>query len=87
VFQVYCDVSGTKIGVLSQEGRPISFFSEKLNKSRKKYFSYDNKFYDIVEALNKWRRNLLMKKFVFFMNHKALEYINNQVKLNQNNTK
>ena len=32
VFQVDCDARGTTIGVvMSQEGRPISYFSEKLN--------------------------------------------------------
>jgi hypothetical protein len=41
-FQVDCDESGTTIGaVLSQEGRLISFFSEKLNATREKYFVYD----------------------------------------------
>jgi hypothetical protein len=41
-FQVDCDASGTTIGVvLTQEGRPISFFNEKLNVAREKYFVYD----------------------------------------------
>jgi len=42
VFQVDCDANGVAIGVvLSQEGKPIAFFSEKLNTTKKKYFVYD----------------------------------------------
>ena len=42
VFQVDCDGSGTAIGdILSQEGRPIAYFNEKLNDAKRKYSIYD----------------------------------------------
>ena len=39
MFLVDYDASGTAIGVLlSQEGMPIAYFSEKLNDAKKKVF-------------------------------------------------
>ena len=42
VFQIDYDASCTAIGAgLSQEGRPVAYFSEKLNDAKRKYFVYD----------------------------------------------
>ena len=65
LFTLECDVSGLAIGgVLSQEGKPIAFYSEKLNEAKKRYSSYKIELYALVQCLRKWRHYLLPKEFV-----------------------
>ena len=47
MFKVDYDASGTTIGaIMSQEGRHVAWFSKKLNDEKRKYFVYDQEFYD-----------------------------------------
>ncbi|KAJ0534568.1 putative nucleotidyltransferase, Ribonuclease H [Helianthus annuus] len=88
VFQVECDASGLGIGgVLSQNNRPIAFFSEKFSDTRKRYSTYDKEFYAIVRSLEYWRHYLLPNEFVLFSDHQALKFIQGQAKLNPRHAK
>jgi hypothetical protein len=88
VFEVDCDASNLGIGgVLSQEGKPIAFFSEKLNDSRRKYSTYDKEFYALVRSLEHWSHYLLSKEFILHSDHEALKYLNSQQKLNTRHAK
>ena len=64
--------------VLSQEGKPIALFSEKLSESRQRYSTYDKEFYAIYKALYHWSQYLLCKLFVsiLIMRHLNLLIIN-----------
>lgn len=82
LFIVECDASNIAMrGVLSQEGRPIGFFNERLNEAKSRYSSYALEPYALVQALRKWRHYLFPKEFVVFIYNKALRFINTQDKL------
>jgi hypothetical protein len=72
-FQLKCDASGYAVGgVLSQDDRPVAYFSEKMDEAKLKYFTYDKEFYDIIQVLRKWRHYLIPKEFVLYSENHAL---------------
>ncbi|KMS95687.1 hypothetical protein BVRB_005900 [Beta vulgaris subsp. vulgaris] len=87
-FEVECDASGTGIGaVLIQCGKPIAYFSEKLNQAKLNYSTFDNEFYAMVRALNHWSHYLRPQAFVLHSDHESLKYIHGQHKLSARHAK
>jgi hypothetical protein len=79
IFEVECDASGLGVGaVLSQEKRPMTFFSEKLSEARQKWSTYDQEFYAVVRALKQWEHYLVQREFVLYTDHEALKFINSE---------
>ena len=82
IFEVDCDTSNFGIGtVLSLEGKPIAYFSEKLTNCRTRYSTYGKEFYAIIRSLSHWRHYLISKEFILYSDHEALKFINGQHKL------
>ncbi|GJS50369.1 putative nucleotidyltransferase, ribonuclease H [Tanacetum coccineum] len=82
VFKFHTDASKVAIrGVLSQGGRPVAYFSEKLIEPKSRYTTYDLEFYAVVQAVKHWRRYLFHKEFMLFTDHDSLRHIRTQDKV------
>ncbi|XP_027156432.1 uncharacterized protein LOC113757267, partial [Coffea eugenioides] len=84
MFEIECDASGVGIGaVLMQEGKPIAYFSEKLNGAVLNYSTYDKELYSLIRALETWQHYLRPREFVIHTDHESLKHIKSQHKLNK----
>ncbi|XP_071924844.1 uncharacterized protein [Coffea arabica] len=84
MVEIECDASGVGIGaVLMQEGKPIAYFSEKLNGAALNYSTYDKELYSLIRALETWQHYLRPREFVIHTDHESLKHIKSQHKLNK----
>ncbi|KAI3802065.1 hypothetical protein L1987_30189 [Smallanthus sonchifolius] len=80
---VYCDASNQGLGcVLMQRGKAIAYASRQLKIHEKNYTTHDLELGAVVFALKIWIHYLYGTKCVVFTDHKSLQHIFNQKKLN-----
>jgi transposase InsO family protein len=76
-FDIHTDASDLQLGsVLSQNGKPIAFYSRKLNPAQKRYTTTERELLAIVETLKEYRNILLGQRIRVYTDHKNLTYTN-----------
>ena len=72
-FEIYCDASKRQLGaVITQNNRPIAFFSRKLSEAQNKYGVTELELLSIVETLKEFKGMLWGQTIKVFTDHKQL---------------
>ena len=74
-FVIHTDASHTQLGaVISQDNKPIAFYSRKLNPAQTRYTTTERELLSIVETLKEFRNILLGQQITVYTDHRNLTF-------------
>ena len=76
-FEIHTNASHTQLGaVISQNNKPIAFYSRKLQPAQRRYTTTECELLSIIETLKEFKNILLGQQIVVHIDHKNLTYKN-----------
>ena len=74
-FEIHTDASKLQTGaVISQKGKPIAFYSRKMNSAQQNYTTTEKELLSVVATLKEFRNIILGHQITVYTDHKDITY-------------